>query len=70
MSPEVIAVIIVIISQGLTWLGVEVGTQQLTETVNTIVTIVSGIYLWYKHLQTKKEILGSTNVNIFGGVKN
>lgn len=70
MSTEVIAVIIMIAVQVLSWAGVQVGTEQVTNFVVTGITIVTGIVAWYRSLQLKKEIVGASRVNMFGGVRN
>lgn len=35
---------------GLPMLGVTVGSDQLTQTVQTIVLIVSGLWIWYRRV--------------------
>lgn len=70
MSSEVIVIIAMLITQGLHLMGVEVGSEQLTQVITTLVAVVSGIYLWHKHLKAKETLVGANNVNIFGGVKN
>ena len=46
MSTTIIAVIIQLLSLFLPMLGVEVGTEALTTTVQTIVMIGSGLWIW------------------------
>lgn len=51
MSTTIVAVIINIFATVLPWLGVSVGTDELTTTVTVIVTVVTGVWIWYKRVQ-------------------
>lgn len=68
MSPEVTIIIAMLLAQLFHYMGIEIGSEQLTSLITTLITIGGGIFVWYRHLQAKRQLVG--NVNIFGGVKN
>ena len=51
MSTTIVAVIINLLSTVLPWLGVSVGSDSLTVTVQTIVAIATGAWIWYRRAQ-------------------
>lgn len=48
MSTTIGSLIVMLLSQLLPSIGVEVGSEQLTQALSTIITVLVGIYLWYK----------------------
>ena len=48
MSGTIISVIVILASQLLPMIGVEIGSEQLTNVISTITTIISGLVIWYK----------------------
>ena len=59
MSTQIIAVIVSLLATALPLLGVQVGTEELTTTIQTIVLVCSGLWIW-------KERIGRGDVNIAG----
>lgn len=51
MSHTIIAVIINLLSVGLPYIGVTVGDAALTTTIQTLVAVVTGIYIWYRRVK-------------------
>lgn len=51
MSTTILAVIINLLATVLPLLGIEIGTEQLTTTVTTILAIGTGIYIWWARVQ-------------------
>lgn len=51
MSTEIIAVIINIVATILPKMGIQIGSAELTTAVNVVLTLATGIYLWYKRYQ-------------------
>lgn len=62
MSQIVLSSLVLILSQVLPMLGVEVGSEQLTNTIQTIIAIVAGLYIWYRRVRRG-------DVNAVGGRK-
>ena len=62
MSTKVISAIVSILVMVLPLVGVSVGTEQLTSTIQTVVVIVSGLWVWYRTV-TKE------NLGVFGTQK-
>lgn len=50
MSQIVLSSIVLILSQVLPMLGVAVGSEQLTNAIQTIIAIVAGLYIWYRRV--------------------
>lgn len=58
-STTIVAVLINLIVQVLPYFGiVDIGTEQLTNAVQVIVALGTGIWIWYNRLHLKK--VGST----------
>lgn len=51
MSTTIIAVIVNLLAAILPKIGVQVGTEALTSTIQTLVLIVSGLWVWYQRVQ-------------------
>ena len=51
MSTTVIASLVSILAVVLPFLGVEVGSEQLTVTAQTIAVVLSGIWVWFQRVQ-------------------
>lgn len=51
MSTTIASVFVLLASQILPLIGIEVGSEQLTNTVSTIVAIVTGLVIWYRRVQ-------------------
>jgi len=51
MSTTVIASIISILAVVLPLLGIEVGSEQLTVTAQTILVVLSGLWVWFQRVQ-------------------
>lgn len=68
-SASIISLIVLVLANVLPKIGVNVGGEQLTSAIEVILTVVTGVIIWVRHVSLKKEALGSANVNAFGGVK-
>lgn len=68
-SPVVVALLVNILVHVLPLVGIEMGTESLTITIQSIVTLVTGIWAWFKYVTEKKALLGAIHVNAFGGSK-
>ena len=63
MSTTIVSVIINLLSVVLPLIGIQIGSDSLTTTIQTIVAIVTGLWIW-------KERIGRGDVNIVGMKKN
>jgi hypothetical protein len=50
MSTTIIATIASILVTLLPHLGITVGSEQLTTTIQTVVVVISGIWIWYRRV--------------------
>lgn len=57
-APSYIVMAVSIIVQVLAQMGVHVGTEELTTTITTLVTIGSALYVMYRQIATGKSTLG------------
>lgn len=69
MSPSIASLIILVLSNVLPLIGINLGNADLTTFVQVLVTLIAGVVIWVRHISLKKEALGTRNVNAFGGVK-
>lgn len=51
MSQTITAVIIQFLTIGLPMIGIQVGSDQLTVALQTIIVIVSGLWIWVRRVQ-------------------
>lgn len=51
MSQTIISVIVQLLTIGLPMIGVNAGSEQLTGTIQTIVLVATGIYIWYRRVR-------------------
>lgn len=51
MSTTIVSVFVLLASQVFPLLGIQVGSDQLTNTISTIVAIVTGLIIWYRRVQ-------------------
>jgi len=56
MSPTYTSAIIIIAVTILKTLGIEIGNEQLTTTVETIVTLIAGIVIAYRRYTSKTQV--------------
>ena len=66
MSTTIIAVLINILAQVLPWLGVDVGTEQLTTTIQTLVALGTGLYIWWQRTLMKKVGKAESDISVSG----
>lgn len=57
MSTTITAVILNLLSVGLPYIGVSIGGAELTTTMQTIIAVATGIWIWYRRVQ-----VGDVNV--------
>lgn len=50
MSTTIVAVIVNLLSVGLPYAGITIGTDELTTTIQTIVAIVTGLWIWKQRI--------------------
>lgn len=50
MSTTIASVFVMLASQLLPMIGIEVGSEQLTQTISTLVTIIAGLIIWYRRV--------------------
>lgn len=62
MSQTIISVFVILASQILPHLGVQIGSDALTTTITTIASIVAAAYIWFRRHQ-------QGDVGAFGGRK-
>jgi len=70
MSTQIVAVIINLLSVILPYLGIDVGSEQLTETIQTIIAVATGIWIWYQRTRLQEAPLGKGDVNLGGFKRN
>jgi len=51
MSTTIVAVFINLLSMLLPTIGVDVGTEELTQAVQVLVAVVTGLWIWYQRVQ-------------------
>jgi len=66
MSTQIIAVIVILLGQLLPYIGIEIGTEQLTQSFTTIVTVLSGVWIWYQRTTLQKAPGNIGDVTIAG----
>lgn len=66
MSTTIVAVIINFLSMGLPYLGISLGNDQLTATVQTLVALATGIWIWYQRTTLQKAPSNLGDVNAAG----
>jgi hypothetical protein len=66
MSGTITIVIVQLLTLGLPMLGVTVGTEQLTNAVQTIILVVTGLVIWYKRTRLQKAPGGYGDVGYSG----
>lgn len=52
MSTTIASVFVLLAAQIFPLIGIEVGTEQLTSTISTLLTIGSGLYIWYRRVKS------------------
>lgn len=66
-STQIIAVFINLIVQVLPYFGiVDIGTEQLTNTVQVLVAIATGLWIWYQRTTLKKVGKQESDVTLVG----
>lgn len=67
MSTQVIAVIITLLATFLPKLGITIGTEALTTTIQSILVVGSGLWIWYQRVHNLSRVpAGSGDVNAIG----
>jgi hypothetical protein len=68
LSSQNVAVIINLIAVGLPYIGVHASTPDITTTIQTIVAILTGAWIWYKRTQLQQAPNNVGDVT-FAGIK-
>jgi hypothetical protein len=69
MSSTILAVVVnAVVALGV-FLGVEVGTEQATATVQTLVAIGTGAWVWYQRRQLRRIGAGEETDVTIGGLR-
>lgn len=55
MAPTYVSMLVVVLVNILTNFGVTVGSEELTTTINTLVTVAGGLYVMYRQVMTGKS---------------
>ena len=59
-APSYIAATVSVLVQVLAFLGITVGSEELTTTITTLVTIGSALYIMFRQVKTGKSTIGGT----------
>lgn len=59
-APSYIAMAVSVLVQVLAAFGVHVGSEELTTTITTLVTIGTGLFVMYRQIKTGKSTIGGT----------
>lgn len=51
MSTTILAVIINLLAVGLPYIGVTIGTEELTNAVQVLFAIITGAWIWYQRVK-------------------
>lgn len=62
MSTTIFSVIVMLLAQILPHFGVTVGSEAITTTLQTAITVAAGLWVWYKRYKTG-------DVTLFGAYK-
>lgn len=69
MSTTIGATIANLLATILPLLGIQVGSDELTKTIQVLVAIGSGLWIWYQRLTLQKAPSGFGDVNAIGARK-
>lgn len=50
MSTTIVSVFVMLASQIFPAIGIDVGSEELTQTISTILTIGAGLWIWYQRV--------------------
>jgi len=70
MSTQIIAVIANTLVILLPYIGVEIGSEELTGTIQTLVAIITGAWIWFQRTRLQEAPLGKGDVNLGGFKRN
>ena len=60
LAPSYLAGIVVVLVQVLNFLGIEIGTEALTTTLSTLLTVGAGLVVLYRQLTQGRSTLAGT----------
>lgn len=60
LAPSYISAVVAVLVNVLALLGVQVGSEELTTTITTLITVVSGIVIMYRQVTEGRSTLGGT----------
>ena len=66
MSTQILAVVVILLSHILPYVGITVESEAIEGAVQTIVTIVGGLWIWYQRLGLQKAVGGVGDVSPLG----
>lgn len=70
MSTQIVAVFALILAELLPRIGVTIGSDELTSTLQTIVAVASGLWIWYQRVANlRRTASGNSDVGLSGARK-
>lgn len=51
MSQTIVSVLVMLAAQLLPKIGVHIGSEELTNTITTLVTVFAGLWIWFRRVQ-------------------
>ena len=59
-APSYISAIVLVLSQILPKLGINLGSEELSVTIQTLIAIGTGLFVMYRQIKTKKSTFAGT----------
>ena len=59
-APTYVSAIVLILSNVFTYLGIEIGSEELTTTLNTLITVGIGLFVMYRQVKTGASTIAGT----------
>ena len=59
-APTYVSAIVLILSNVLTYFGINVGSEALTTTLNTLITVGFGLFIMYRQVKTGASTIAGT----------
>ena len=59
-APTFVSAIVLILSNVLTYIGIEIGSEALTTTLNTLITVGVGLFVMFRQVKTGRSTVAGT----------